>query len=176
MLGLILIGCGAVTTTPTPSPPMMSFHVLVDIGIFGGPPEVPPPYAISEFADDTQLLLVDRGAVQQLREVRWNGTRWESLGGMDARLIPAAEDGPYLATLAVGPDDGLSRDAVLVVARVPNGPINRVELETDGEIADIWLSKPASLHIFPGGTEIGSSFRAFDAGTRELDTGPIHQQ
>ena len=175
-VAVMLTACGVVTPTPTPSPPMLSFEVLVDIGIFGGPPDLPPPYAISALTDDTQLLLVDRGATQHLREVRWNGTQWESVGGIDARLIPANEDGPYVVTMAVGPDQGLSAEAVLVVARVPNGPINRVELELDGETSDVWLNHPLTLEVLPGGTEVGESFRAFDAGTLELDSGPIHHE
>jgi hypothetical protein len=174
---LLLAGCGAFAPTPTPSPPMMSFQVLVDIGLFGGPPEVPPDYTIVEFTDDTSLLMVDRGAVQHLREVRWNGQRWEVVGGTDARLIPADESGPYLRAVAMGPDDGLSTEAVLLVGRVPNGPINRFELEIDGAIGDIWVNqRPAFLAVLPAGTKLGTRFTAFDAGTHELETGSIHHE
>lgn len=155
---------------------MPTFQVLVDIGMFGGPPDLPPEYVITGLTDDTLLLMVDRGARQQLREVRWNGVRWEVVGGMDARLIPAGEDGPYLRTLTIGVDDGFTTDAVLLAGRVPNGPVSRFEMEIDGADGEVWVhQRPAFLHVFPAGTEIGTEFTGFDVGTFELETGPIHR-
>lgn len=171
---MFITACGVVATTPTPTPMRPTFEVLVDIGMFGGPPDLPPPYALTGFTEDT-LLLVDRGAVQQLREVCWAGAGWESIGGTDQRLIPAGEDGPYLRAVSVGPDDGFSKEAVLLVGRVPNGPINRFEMEIDGAAGEVWVEhRPAFLHVFPPGTALGADFTAYDIGTFQLDSGPIH--
>jgi hypothetical protein len=147
----------------------------VDIGIFGGPPELPPPYHIVDLSEDTLLVAVDRGPSQSLREVRWNGTAWEVLAGMDAELIPPGEDGPYLRTLTIGTDDGFSTDASLLVARVPDGPIQRIELSVNGAIDNVSISqRPIFARVYPAGTEFGPVFTGFDVGTHELDRGEVN--
>lgn len=172
---LVALSAGCAVVAPAPTPPQPDFRVLVDIGIFGGPPELPPPYHIVGLGDDTLLVVTDRGASQSLREVRWNGKRWEVIAGLNARLLPVEEDGPYLRTVTVGTDAGFSTEAVLLLARVPKGPISRVEIEVDGVVEDIPIHQhPVSATVFPSGTEIGDEFTAFDLRTFELDRGVVH--
>ena len=178
--GTVLIvfsaGCAALAPTPIP-PPQPSFELLVDIGIFGGPPALPPPYALVDFGEDSLLLVVDRGRSHGFREVRWNGARWESVAGMDAQLMPADEEGPYLRTLSVGTDQGFSSDATVLLGRVPNGPINRFEIAIDGAVEEVWVhQRPVFVAIFDVGTEIGAEFTAFDAGSFELERGVVHSE
>src|SRR5690606_34757253 len=169
-------GCAAMNPVPTASAPRVDFQLLVDIGIFGGPPDPIPPYHVVGLTDDSLLLVVDRGASQSFREVRWTGAEWEVLAGMDASLIPPGENGPHLRTLTLETDAGFSTDASVLVARVPNGPIGRVELEVDGAIQDVAIhQRPIFARVYPAGTEFGSEFTAFDAGTHELDRGPVHR-
>jgi hypothetical protein len=166
-------GCGVVNPVPTTSAPRADFQLLVDIGIFGGPPEPVPPYHVVSLGESL-LVVVDRGAFQSFREVRWTGTAWEALAGMDANLIPPGERGPYLRTVTIEAAAGFSRDAIVLVARVPNGPIQRVELEIDGAIQDVAIDqRPIFARVYPAGTEFGSEFTAFDAGTHELDRGRV---
>ena len=169
-------GCGVVNPVPTASAPNANFQLLVDIGIFDGPPEPVPPYHVVELTDDSLLVVIDQEASQSFREVRWTGTAWEVLAAMDANLIPPGEPGPYLRTMTIEPDAGFSRDASVLVARVPNGPIGRVELEIDGAIQDVAIDqRPIFARVYSAGTEFGSEFTAFDAGTHELDRGPVHR-
>ena len=107
--------------------------------------------------------------------MRWNGERWEALAELDGRLLPVDEEGPYLRTVTVGTDEGFSTEAVVLLARVPNGPISRVEIEIDGALQDIHIEQhPVSATVFPPGTEVGDEFTAFDLGTHELDRGIVH--
>lgn len=168
-------GCAVVNPVPTASAPRPDFRLLVDIGIFGGPPEPIPPYHIIALNDDTLLVAVDRGASQRLREVRWNGAAWEVLAGADGELIPPGEDGPYLRTLAISTDDGFSTDASVLLARVPDGPIQRIELLVNGAIDDVSIDqRPIFARVYPAGTEFGSEFTGFDLGTHELYRGEVH--
>lgn len=168
-------GCAVVDPVPTASAPRPDFRLLVDIGIFAGPPELPPPYHIVDLTDDTLLVVVDRGAAQSLREVRWNGARWEVVAGMDAGLIPPGQEGPYLRTLALPTDAGFSTEGLVLLGRVPNGPIARIEIEVDGATDDMLIDqRPVFARVFPAGTELGPAFIAFDLGTHELDRGDVH--
>ena len=168
-------GCAVVNPVPTASAPRPDFRLLVDIGIFGGPPEPIPPYHVVDLNDDSLLVAVDLGASQSLREVRWNGAEWEVLAGTDAELIPPGEDGPYLRTLTIGTGDGFSIDASVLLARVPNGPIQRIELSVNGAIDDVSVDqRPIFARVYPAGTEFGSEFTGFDLGTHELDRGEVH--
>jgi len=170
-------GCAILDPAPTASPPRADFQVLVDIGIFDGPPEPVPPYHIVGLTDDTLLVVVDKREFQSFREIRWNGDEWMVLAGMDANLIPPGEAGPYLLTAMVGTDTGFSTDAIVLLARVPNGPVARVELEVDGAVEDVTVSqRPIFARVYPAGTEFGSDFAAFDSGTHELDQGRVHQK
>ena len=165
----------SVTAPPTPAAPRPDFGLLVDIGIFDGPPELPPLHHTVGLSDDTLLLVVDGGETQSLHEVRWNGERWEAMARLDARLLPVEEKGPYLTTVTVGTDDGFSTEAVVLLTRVPNGPISRVEVEIDGALQDIHIEQhPLSATVFPPGTEVGDEFTAFDLGTHRLDRGIVH--
>ena len=170
-------GCAIVNPVPGASMPAPNFQVLVDIGIFDGPPDPVPPHHFIDLGEGRLLVVVDRQAFQSLREVRWSGTEWEVVAGTDANLIPPGEDGPYLRTVTLGTDTGFSLDAIVLVARVPNGPIGRVELEIDGAVEDVPISqRPIFARVYPAGTEFGSEFTAFDAGTHELDRGRVHQE
>jgi hypothetical protein len=174
---IALSGCGVIGSTPEPEPgpgrPRFSFEVLVDLGIFGGPPAPPPPYSIGELEDGTALVVVDRGNVHQVRRARLAGERWESLGGFDRPLLPGG-DGPLLRRLAVGPDDGFETDALLLIGRIPNGPINQIELSVDGEVRTIGISqKPVVVLVFPAGTELGDTYTTLDAGTHRFGVEPL---
>ena len=172
VLAVAMTGCAGVAPAPTASEP--DFMLLADIGMFEGPPELPPPYHAVDLDDATVLLMVDRGAVQSLREVRWNGVRWEVIAGTDAALLPAAEEGPYLRTFSIGAGSGFSQDATLLLARVPNGPIGRVEVEVDGAVRDIPVNQRPFVTVFPAGTVIGDEFTALDLQTFVLDRGIVH--
>jgi hypothetical protein len=170
-------GCAILDPAPTASPPRADFQVLVDIRIFDGPPEPVPPYHILDLTDDSLLVVVDQRDFQSFREVRWNGAEWEVLAGMDANLIPPGDAGPHLRTVMIGTDSGFSMDVSVLLARVPNGPIGRVELEVDGAVEDVTISqRPIFARVYPAGTEFGSEFTAFDSGAHELDRGRVHHQ
>lgn len=172
----LVSGCTSLEPPTRTSAPRPDFRVLEDIGIFDGPPELPPPYHVVDLGDDSFLAVVDQGALQRIRAVRWNGSRWEAFGGTDAALIPPGEPGPYLRTHAISTEDGFAADAVVLVARVPNGPINRVELEVDGTVEDVQIhQRPVFARVFPAGTIFGETFVAFDGGTHELAQGIVHQ-
>jgi hypothetical protein len=176
VVSAVLAGCAVVGPPTTPSPPDPHFGVLVDIGIFAGPPELPPSYHIVAFTEESLLVVVDREFSQQLREVRWNGVRWEAVAGIDERLIPAQEKGPYLREVNIGAEDGFSTGATLLVGRVPNGAIARLEFEVDGGVEDLLIpQRPVFVTVYPAGTELGDDFQAFDLGTYHLEDGPIHQ-
>lgn len=171
---LALAGCGILAPTPTPEPPpTFASQLLVDLGLFGGFPDIPPAFAMAELEDGTTVLVVDRGAVQQVRRIELDDGRWASLGGFD-RPILADGPGPLLANVAVGPDDGFPDGATLLIARIPNGPINQLELEVDGERQTLWIhDKPLMVVAYPAGTELGHEATTLDAGTSRLGVEPI---
>lgn len=172
-------GCGLIGPTPTPTPDRepgslpLSFEILVDLGIFGGPPAILPPYSIGELDDGTVLVVVDRGGMHQVRRAQLDGERWESLGGFDRPLLPAG-DGPLLRRLAVGPEDGFETDLLLLIGRIPNGPINQIELSVDGEDRLLQLSqRPVVVFVLPRGTELGDTYVTLDAGTHRFGVEPL---
>lgn len=175
LLAPLLAACGTLTpTAPTPTAtPRIGFEMLVDLGVFGGPPALPPHYSTAQLDEETVLILVDRPAGQQLIAARWNGARWQSVGHMGGTFLPAAEQ-LVLRRLEVTSEDGLPSAATLVLGRVPNGPINQLDLTIDGTEQRLQVpDKPAMLLVFPPGTQIGDRYQMVDAGSLILGEGEL---
>lgn len=172
-LSVTVSGCGVLQPTPSDEPEF-AFQPLVDVGLFGGFPDVPPDWSMAELGDDTSVLVVDRGAAQQVRRVENDGNRWGSLGGFDGELLPAGDDGPVLRRVDVGLDQGFEDGMILLVGRIPNGPINQLELSIDGKATMFQAQhRPLVVYAFSPGTEIGDSYTTMDAGTHRFDVLPI---
>ena len=168
-------GCGAVEQ-PTPSRELeFAFQPLVDIGLFTGPPDIPDPWSITELPDGTSVVVVDRDTMQQVRRVEYDGERWSSLGGFDAPLLPAGDDGPLLRRVTVGPEHGFDAETVLLLGRVPNGPINYLEASVDGELVALQpMNRPLTVFAFAGGTVIDDTVTPLDAGSHRFDVLEVH--
>ena len=175
VIAAVSAACGIIEQ-PTPSPAFeFPFQPLVDVGLFGGgPPAVPDPWAMAELPDGTSILVVDRGTTQQVRRVEHDGDAWVSLGGFDAPLLPAGDDGPALRRVEVGPEQGFEDEVVLLMGRIPNGPIGQLELTIDGELQILAVgNRPMVVYPFAAGTELGDQFTTLDYGTHRFDVLPI---
>lgn len=167
---LSLAACG--TLLPPPEPTRMielPAQPLIDIGLFDGQLDRPPEYGIEELADGSAVLVVDRGGLHQVRRIQHDGERWTALGGFDAPLIPAGERGPALARVDVGPDDGFDEPLTLVIGRIPNGPVQQLELSLDGEATMVGTTQPVTVLAFDRGTRMGDRYTTMDSGTHRFD-------
>jgi len=161
-----ITGCGVVT--PTATPPSGGIEIVLALGFT--PPNVPPDLAIENLDDDEALVLMDDERDQELVYLQWDGAEWRVITRQAGQfLTPGASTS--LIRMQVAEADGFPRDMLLILSRIPPGPINQLELVVDGSPELFRVSRPSNLLVLEAGAEVEDAYRAFDAGTMLLDEG-----
>lgn len=147
--------------------------MLLELGVLRPPPAIQPDIGVAQTQDDSAIVVIDGGGVQHVISAEWTGERWESRGEIEGAFLPDGEELVF-RRVSVSAADGFAEDALLLIGRVPNGPINQLDITVGGEVQRFPVgNRPVVVMAFPPGTVIGDRFTTIDARTRVLGAGVV---